>query len=379
MSAEHIYQVIYEHLLEEIREGKYGIGMQLPTEKELCRKYSVSRITAKHALDMLAANGVVERAKGKGTFVIEPKAKPSDSAFTKVRGKLIAVILPDFADAFGVKLLQGIEKECAANGVNFVLRLSYGSFSAEQQVLEEMEELGVDGIMISPVSEVCYNPKLLNMILNHFPLVIIDRVMLGMDVCFVGTDNITSVKNAMNYLFELGHEQIAWISPKVAPSCPLEYRQNGFLESCIDHNIVPRRELWYNEILSVRPQQNTPENIQRDIDRLAEHLTAYPEITAVFASEYNVAWLVKRAAQSIGLNVPQDLSIICFDLPDSFSQFREFTHVQQDEDGIGRKGVQLLLQHIADDTLPNSSVTFPGLFSIGRSTAKVHADRIPAK
>lgn len=371
MSSEHVYQMIYDHLLEEIRDGKYAIGSRLPTEKELCEQYSVSRITAKRAMDMLAADGFVKRTKGKGTFVIE--CEPAEAAIctSQVSGTLIAVVIPDFSDAFGTKLLHGIESECAKHGINMVLKLTNGEFETEKKVIEELEALGVQGVLISPVMTSSYNPKLLNLILNHYPLVLLDRFMPGLDASSIGTDNMTMTKNALNYLFELGHEQIAWISPPIIETTPLELRQNAFIDGYIDHNRVPNRDIWYNNIQAVRPGRALPEIIQKDIENLVEHFKAHPEITAVFASEYNVAWLVKRAVQTLGLRVPQDISIICFDLPNSFSQFREFTHIQQDEVNIGKKAVQMLLQRIMDPMTPRQILPFFGIFSVGRSTAKV--------
>ena len=44
-------------------------GVMIPTELELCEKYHVSRITIRRALDEMTRAGMIERARGKGTFV----------------------------------------------------------------------------------------------------------------------------------------------------------------------------------------------------------------------------------------------------------------------------------------------------------------------
>ena len=111
------------------------------------------------------------------------------------------------------------------------------------------------------------------------------------------------------------------------------------------------------------------EILREDLQNLAQHLRAHPEITAVFASEYNVAWLVRCAAEAVGLRVPEDLSIVCFDMPTRFAQGDEFTHVQQDEEGLGQKAVDLLLQRIADGPEFHPSILLPAAFIPGRSTA----------
>lgn len=57
----------------EIRDGKYGPEDRLPSERELCERFGVSRMTVRQALKELERNGLVFSRVGKGTFVSEPK------------------------------------------------------------------------------------------------------------------------------------------------------------------------------------------------------------------------------------------------------------------------------------------------------------------
>lgn len=374
MRGTHHYQVIYAQLRKEIAEGRYTVGMRLPTEKELCKQFSVSRATAKHVMDILVNEGFVTRTKGKGTFLVA--RTPMEHKNPSWQGsKLIGVILPDFSDVFGGRLLHGIEAECTDKGVHLLLRLSKGSYELERRALCEMEVLGIQGFIIAPLMREMYNPKLLELLLKRFPVVILDRRMPGLDASFVGTDNETSVQRIMEHLFSLGHEQIAWISPPIVPTTPLELRQNAFLHAHMQRGQVPNRQLWYNKVLSTTPGQGTSRQIQADIEGITGLLQAHSEITAVFTSEYNVAWMVAHAASRIGLCVPEDLSIACFDLPGSYALQQEFTHIQQDEEGIGNAAVRMLIQHMERPDAPHEDVRFAGAFYIGRSTAPVRRQK----
>ncbi len=72
-----LYHQIYLTLRDQIANGNYAHDDFLPTEQELIRQYGVSRITAKRALDELKMDGLVVRARGRGTRVQTANRVPS--------------------------------------------------------------------------------------------------------------------------------------------------------------------------------------------------------------------------------------------------------------------------------------------------------------
>ncbi len=56
-------------LRKAIESGTFGDGEQLPTERELAETYTASRSTIRNALNMLEAEGFLERKVGSGTYV----------------------------------------------------------------------------------------------------------------------------------------------------------------------------------------------------------------------------------------------------------------------------------------------------------------------
>lgn len=65
------YRQLRDALVNLIHEMPAGSAM--PTERELCQRFGVSRGTVRHALDRLEAEHRIFRYQGKGTFVARPK------------------------------------------------------------------------------------------------------------------------------------------------------------------------------------------------------------------------------------------------------------------------------------------------------------------
>ena len=68
-----LYAQIEHNLRQRIISGDLSIGEKIPTEIELCEKYSVSRITVRRAIQNLVDEGILYRLRGRGTFVSAPK------------------------------------------------------------------------------------------------------------------------------------------------------------------------------------------------------------------------------------------------------------------------------------------------------------------
>ena len=57
-------------LRARLERGEWSVGTRIPTLEELMEEYGVSRATVRAALDELENEGLIERTRGKGTFVI---------------------------------------------------------------------------------------------------------------------------------------------------------------------------------------------------------------------------------------------------------------------------------------------------------------------
>lgn len=70
-----LYATVRQRLLDDIAQGLYKPGQQIPVESDLCTLYNVSRITIRKAITDLVKDGVLIRWQGKGTFVQSTKVE----------------------------------------------------------------------------------------------------------------------------------------------------------------------------------------------------------------------------------------------------------------------------------------------------------------
>jgi len=81
-----LYLQVYDLLTARIAGGAWKPGASLPNESDLARELGVSAGTARKALDMLEAGGLVVRRQGRGTFVLDQASREVSGRFDKLRG-----------------------------------------------------------------------------------------------------------------------------------------------------------------------------------------------------------------------------------------------------------------------------------------------------
>lgn len=76
-SAAPMYDQLRQLILNSIERDGLQPGDPLPGEHRLCERYSISRTVVRQALAQLEHEGLIERVKGKGTFVSRPRTSES--------------------------------------------------------------------------------------------------------------------------------------------------------------------------------------------------------------------------------------------------------------------------------------------------------------
>jgi DNA-binding FadR family transcriptional regulator len=83
VSVGRISQVIVEQVRRLVREGRLKPGDRLPSERDLCERFGVSRVTVREALRVLEAGGLIEIRVGAhgGAFITTPSRERLGDGF----------------------------------------------------------------------------------------------------------------------------------------------------------------------------------------------------------------------------------------------------------------------------------------------------------
>ena len=371
--SEPLYQLVYERLREDIRDHRFPVGGKLPSEAELTAEHQVSSITLKRALSLLRNDGFIVRRPRLGTFVVSDVATSTSVSATS--RALIGCVVTNFDDTFGTHVVGGLVDSTRSNA-NLILKRSLGDPAVEDGLIRTLIESGMQALILQPSSSQYVPPAVLELVLRRFPVVILDRVFEGVPVSTVCSDNVAGAKMATEYLFALGHDGVGLVTSAGAVSTT-ENRRAGYLRAHAAANIPHEDGDEFSDLRSTTPGSDVP--IEDDITQLQAFIAAHPDLTGFVASEYNIAIMLREACERAGRNVPEDVSMVCFDHPDNFydpAHFR-FTHIQQDQARMGAEAVERALEQLRK---PNAirKVTLPMELIEGQSTATRRTKRVSA-
>jgi GntR family transcriptional regulator len=79
-----LYQQIKGLILNSLRLGEWKPGESIPSEKDLATRFRVSQGTVRKAIDELAAENLLDRRQGKGTFVATHATDQAQFRFLKL-------------------------------------------------------------------------------------------------------------------------------------------------------------------------------------------------------------------------------------------------------------------------------------------------------
>lgn len=321
------------------------------------RKYITIKDVAKHAGTSIATVSYVlndskdryisselrERVLQAAEELNYIKSGLASSLKGKERG-IIAVLTPQFENHFFMSIFIAIEK--ITNQYGYVLSTcnTFDSITHEQEVLERMTKLRVDGYLIIPTVQGAENTK---QIRSHgLPFVAIERPLDGVEgYDFVTSDNFDAAYTITNHLIGMGHREIGFIFWDTEISNLYE-RYLGYEQALKDHqipycaNYVKKGKITH-----------------LDGAVLTDELLKERNVTAIVYGHYILAEGGIQYARNQGVRIPEDISMVLIGAP-YWTRMNDtpFTCIVQPGTQMGEEAAELLLKKIDNDHPPRDFI-----------------------
>jgi len=204
------------------------------------------------------------------------------------------------SNPFYSRVIAGVDEACKDLGLNLLFSmLPVDENNCPQKIPQFIKSNMADGFLMVGA----FLDETISSILDQWtvPIVLVDGYSDTERYDMVVSDNFGASYQAVEHLIGLGHKHIALVGGDADCYPSLRERRNGYLRAMKEHGL----ENTYLANFNISKSQGENETT----DLLKEN----PQITAIFAINDNIAISAIHAAQRMGLNVPQDISVIGYD------------------------------------------------------------------
>lgn len=311
--------------------------------RDVARRAGVSVTTVSHALSgkRPVAPETIARIRA---VVPELGYVPYFAARTLQTGRafIIGLVVPDISNQFFGEIAIGVEGYANDQDYGVALCTSQSDTRREKRYFNMLRSGAIDGLIYNAAGAA--QDDALPTIAAHFPLVAVDERVPGLETSpSVTSDHRQGGLLAARHLKELGHTHVAILSgPRGLASS--EERREGFCEV-------------YPHALQLTGDYSETSG------RLLASIVAQSrnEITGIFAGNDLMAFGLIGELQQLGLNVPDDMSVIGFDDVDFASRVTpSLTTIRQPAIELGKRSAQILLDHVIHGReLENRQLSLP--------------------
>lgn len=307
------------------------------TIHDIARQLNISASTISRALNDHPRISQATRSLVKET-AIKFGYQPNNIASQLRKGKSMTagILVPRITRVFFANVIGGIEEILSEAGYSITICQSYEEFSKELQSLNTLNNLRVDGIIISLAADTTNTQHLQSLQNRGLNIVMFDRIAEDMNVSSVKIDDFYGAYQAVIHLLDQGYTRIAHFS---GPQQLNVYRdrQAGFLKALKDRNIQINQNFIIDDCLTK----------EKGIEASRDLLTLPEKPDAFFSASDFSAVGVMITAKSMGIKIPSELGLVGF----ANEPFTEFTSpslssIDQDSVNMGRIVARVFLNSL---------------------------------
>lgn len=285
--------------------------------------------------------------------IAELRYVPNGVARSLSRGqtRLLGLLVSDIANPFVAQVARGLEDEAAKHGYHVLVGSSDFDLDRESQLLASFAARTVDAVAL--LSARGATPAMEQLIDTGMPLVFVDRRPSDdVKAPVIRTDNEAAAHDAVRYLIELGHTDLAMMSgPGTLPTA--SKRVQGFREALAEAGLTLRDDCLREGFLGIEGGRQG----------MREILALKRRPTAVFSFNNLLTVGALGALRDAHVTVPGDLSLVTFDDMDLFPFVDPpITAIAQPAYRIGVEAGRALIGLLSGDAFVPREIVLPTEF-----------------
>lgn len=325
-------------------------GNMIATIKDVAKLAEVSISTVSRVIN--DSKPVSPEARRKVINAIEVLGyEPNEVARSLVTKKsnLIGVIVDDIGSYYVSQIVRGIEEVGRMYNYDIILSSSYGDPETELRFLQLFRTKQVEGIVL--VSEIL-NDKLINYINNlKIEFMYLNRYYNIPELPTIKLDNKNASKSMMDYLMELGHENILYTTQ--------EKDTELTVEKCkIEPYLLAMKSMGKEPLIYEIDSHEIQGGYEAGSD--IKHLIEDKDITAIFCSQDETAIGLMNYFHDNNIRVPEDVSISGYGDISVASIYRPtLTTIKEPYYDLGAVSVRKLLKNILGESLDEDNIRLP--------------------
>jgi DNA-binding LacI/PurR family transcriptional regulator len=273
------------------------------------------------------------------------------------KSRIIGLLVAYLENYFYPEVVERLSSELQKVGYHVLVFLAPISTVNVDQVVHELMDYQVDGIVMASVS--MSSDLAARCHATGIPVVLFNRALTDPRLSSVTTDNLKGGRMLADYLVSTGHRKIAYVAGFSGASTQID-RETGFCEGLNAAGLD----------LFARAEGNFS---YPDAQRAARELFARPDRPdAVFVANDHMAFAVMDVLRfELGLRVPQDVSVVGFDdVPPAAWPAYNLTTVRQNVEEMVAETVQMLITQITEGTGISKRVVLDAALIIRGSTRR---------
>jgi len=253
--------------------------------------------------------------------------------------KFIGIILNDLQSPFYSEIYKTIGDVLITRGYTMLLADSNHDEDQEMFNISTMLSQGVEGIIISSVSENSDNTRLL--MEEHVKTVFIDSHPSNPDINSVYVDHEEAARIGTEYLLRAGHKNILLLNGPAKLSSSI-YFKKGYIKTLNKHDIPVREQMIKHNPISIEKTCTQLDRIFSGEDRIGRD-----EFTAILTLSDVIAIGVYESALQHGFSIPGKYSVVGYDNI-LYTKYLNpaLTTLHQPKKQTGLRSVNLLLDQI---------------------------------